>query len=43
MNFSVSNFIVFSTKEIILFSTFLQKYCLAYYYKLESSQNGPFS
>ena len=43
MLFYISNFIVSGTSEIILFLVFLQKYCLLYYYELNSSQNGTFS
>ena len=42
MNLCVSNLTVCNISEIILFSVFLQKYCLVYYYKLKSSQNSTF-
>ena len=40
MNLCISNFTVFGIREIILFSVFLQKYCLVYYHELQSSQNS---
>ena len=43
VNFCVRNFTVFTISEITLFSVFLQKYCLVYYFKLKSSQNNTFS